>query len=241
MENSNSFSRQVLLIGQDNMERLANASVFICGTGGVGSWVAEEIARSGIGHITVMDPDVVKPSNINRQLCALHSTIGMKKAEVIASRLSDINPEAEITCLPIRLEPEMCNGLLLENHFDCVIDAIDERPSKLALIEACSKNGIPIISSMGAANKTNASLVTAADISETHGCRLARIIRKSLRHRGIEKGVRVVFSPELSNGETIGDAPEEEGEKKPLGTISYMPAIFGLHCAAEAIRIILKR
>lgn len=233
------FSRLELLLGHDGREKLANASVFICGVGGVGSWAAEALVRGGVGHLTIMDPDVVKPSNINRQLCALHSTIGRLKVDVLEERLKDISPEAEITVIPQRLQPEDCQKLIENGNYTCVIDAIDERPPKISLIMACYAQGVPIVSSMGAANKMNPSSVRVADISDTSGCSLARIIRKTLRKVGITTGVTVVFSPELPYSE-IGEDAETEGEKRPLGSISYMPAIFGLHCASAAIRQILK-
>ncbi len=233
------FSRLELLVGDDGMAKLRAASVFLCGVGGVGSWAAEALVRGGVGHLTIMDPDVVKASNINRQLCALHSTIGRLKVDVLAERLKDISPETEITAIPKRLQPADCQDIIANGGFSCVIDAIDERPPKLALIAACHLLGVPVVSSMGAANKLRPDDVRVADINETSGCRLARIVRKSLRKEGIETGVRVVFSPELPVNE-LGEASEEEGEKRPLGSISYMPAMFGLHCAAEAVRIILN-
>ena len=221
------------------MAKLRDASVFLCGVGGVGSWAAEALVRCGIGHLTIMDPDVVKPSNINRQLCALHSTIGRLKVDVLSERLKDISPDTEITALPRRLQPTDCQALIENGDFHCVIDAIDERPPKIALIMACHAQGVPIISSMGAANKMNSSFVRIADISDTSGCSLARIIRKTLRKVGITTGVTVVFSPELPYSE-LGEEAETEGEKRPLGSISYMPAIFGLKCASAAISQILK-
>jgi tRNA A37 threonylcarbamoyladenosine dehydratase len=233
------FSRLELLVGHDGCDKLANASVFLCGVGGVGSWAAEALVRGGIGHLTIMDPDVVKPSNINRQLCALHSTIGRLKVEVVAERLNDISPSTEITALPHHLQPQECAELIENGNYNCVIDAIDERPPKISLIMACHAQGVPIISSVGAANKMNPSSVRIADISDTSGCCLARIIRKTLRKVGITTGVTVVFSPELPYSE-IGEEAETEGEKRPLGSISYMPAIFGLNCAAAAISQILK-
>lgn len=223
------------------MERLSNAAVLLCGTGGVGSWAAEALARAGIRHITIMDPDTVKPSNINRQLCALHSTVGSFKVHVIAQRLKDIAPDAEITTLQQRLEPQDCQQLLDSAKWSCVIDAIDERPPKLALIAACRNQRIPIISSMGAANKMDPAQIRVADISETFGCPLAKIIRKNLRKLGVENGVRVVFSPELPRDEALGPEPEEEGQKRPIGSISFIPAIFGLRCASEAVNLILSK
>ena len=235
------FSRLALLVGEDGFRRLRDASVFVCGTGGVGSWAVEALVRCGVGHLTMMDADTVKPSNINRQLCALHSTLGRNKVEVLAERMRDISPEAAITPLAKHLAPDECRPFLEEHHFDCVIDAIDERPTKLALLEACFCMKLPVISSMGAANKIDPSQVRVADISETCGCPLARLMRKSLHKCGIESGIRVVFSPELPLRETSGNTPEATGEKRPIGTIAFMPAIFGLFCASEAIRLLLDK
>ena len=234
------FSRLALLVGEAGIARLREASVFVCGTGGVGSWAVETLVRCGVGKLVMMDADIVKPSNINRQLCALHSTLGHPKVEVLAERMRDISPEATIIALAKHLAPEECRPFLEEQHFDCVIDAIDERPTKLALLEACYHMKLPVISSMGAANKIDPSQVHVADISETYGCPLARLIRKNLHKRGIESGIRVVFSPELPLRETSGNTPEAAGEKRPIGTISFMPAIFGLHCAAEAVHLLLN-
>ena len=235
------FSRLSLLTGDEGFARLQKAHLFVCGTGGVGSWAVEMLVRSGIGKLTMMDPDIVKPSNINRQLCALNSTLGRPKVAVLAERMRDISPDSTITALPHHLDPSECEAFLLEHRFDCVIDAIDERPAKLALLENCHRLSIPVISSMGAANKLDASLVRAADISESFGCPLARLIRKSLHKVGIEHGIRVVFSPEPPLRETSGNTPEAAGEKRPIGSIAYLPALFGLTCAAEAIRIILQK
>lgn len=235
------FSRLELLVGDERLSRLRGSTVLLCGVGGVGSWAAEAVIRGGIGHLVMLDPDTVKLSNINRQLCALHSTIGRLKVDVMAERLKDINPEAEIEAMPVRLQPDDCVPLLEKNHFDCVIDAIDERPPKLALIVACKQMGIPVISSMGAANKRDSSCVEVADISESHGCPLARIVRKNLRKMGVESGVRVVYSPELPSEESIAEISEEKGEKRPIGSISYMPAIFGLKCAEEALAQVTGR
>ena len=234
------FSRLALLVGEEGYRHLKGASVFVCGTGGVGSWAVETLVRSGVGNLVMMDADIVKPSNINRQLCALHSTLGQPKVEVLAARMRDISPDATITPMAKHLAPEECRPFLEEHHFDCVIDAIDERQTKLALLEACYQMKLPVVSSMGAANKIDPSQVRVADISETYGCPLARLIRKSLHKKGIESGIRVVFSPELPLRETSGNTPEAAGEKRPIGTIAFMPAIFGLHCAAEAIHLLLN-
>jgi len=241
MPDNEANSRLSLILGEAALNAIQDATVFLCGVGGVGSWTAEALVRGGVRHLVLMDPDTVKPSNLNRQLCALNSTIGQLKVNVLRQRLLDIAPDASIIALPQRLQPQEPPELLRQYGVTCVVDAIDERPPKLALIQACLDMGISIVSSMGAANKLRPELVQCADISDTMGCPLARIVRKNLRKMGIEKGVRVVFSPELPNDDCLGDEPENQGEKRPIGTISYMPAIFGLHCAAESLRLIRTR
>ena len=234
------FQRLSLLLGDEACERLSHATVFLCGVGGVGSWCAEALVRSGIGHLVMMDDDTVKPSNLNRQLCALHSALGRPKVEVLAERLRDIAPDATIEALCEHLTPESCPEIIQKERFTCVIDAIDERKPKLALLAHCVREGIPVVSSMGAGNKQEPSLIQCADLGESHGCRLARLIRKQLRKEGIEKGIRVIFSPEeRPDGASFGEA-EEEGARRPVGTICHMTGIFGFTCASEAIRLILK-
>ncbi len=237
------FSRLQLLVGQDACQRLWQARVLLCGVGGVGSWAAEALIRGGIGHLTLVDYDQIKASNLNRQLQALHSTLGQNKAEALAQRLRDISPAAEITPLQLRISPENCADLLLGQAWTYIIDAIDERQAKLALLTLCGRQGLPVISSMGSANKLLAGEIMVADISETEGCPLAKILRKHLRRLGILRGIQVVYSPELplllSNGAFTAEQAEAAGEKRPLGTISYLPALFGLRCAATVLTQIL--
>ncbi len=237
------FSRLELLIGKEDIAKLHDARVLLLGVGGVGSWVAETLARTAVGHLTLVDCDTVKPSNINRQVHALHSTIGRLKTDVMAERIHDINQEADVTPLNLHLTPENLPELL-DNNWSCVIDAIDERKPKFAAILHCIRNGIPILSSMGSANKINPATVEITDISKTYGCPLAKLMRKALHKEGITKGLKVCFSPELpsvlQNGGYHADEAENPGERKPLGTISYLPALFGLRLAAEAIAMIRK-
>ena len=236
------FSRLELLIGKEDLAKLRDARVLLLGVGGVGSWVAETLARTAIGHITLVDCDTIKPSNINRQVHALHSTLGRLKTEVMSERIRDINPDVEVTPLNIHLTPENIAELLDNTPWSCVIDAIDERKPKFAAILHCIRHGIPILSSMGSANKTNPATVEITDISGTYGCPLAKLMRKALHKEGIQKGLKVCFSPELpsvlQNGGYHADEAENPGERKPLGTISYLPALFGLRLAAEAIAMI---
>jgi len=237
------FSRLELLVGSDGLARLRQARVLLCGAGGVGSWAAEALIRGAVGHLTIVDYDTVKASNLNRQLEALHSTLGRSKAECLRERLLDIAPQAEIQALNQRLTPTNCLELLLSQTWNYVIDAIDERAAKLALLKTCVEERIPVISSMGSGNKLNAGQIQVADLFQTSGCPLAKLLRKNLKKMGLSGGIQVVFSSELpvllSNGSFIGQIAEEEGDKRPLGSISYMPALFGLHCAAYVLEELL--
>ena len=234
------FSRLELLIGHEALQRLQQAHVLLLGVGGVGSWAAEILVRSAIGHLTIIDCDTVRQSNINRQIEALHSTIGQPKTDAIASRLRDINPNLDLNALDIRLTPDNVPSLLDSCHWDYVIDAIDERPPKLAALVHCVNHHLPVISSMGAANKTISDGIRVADISETSGCHLARILRKSLRKLGIESGINVVFSDVLPE-KTMDEAPEKPGERRPLGTIACVPSAFGIKCAEKVITDIISK
>ena len=237
---NNPFSRLELLYGAENLRILREAEVLLCGTGGVGSWAAEALARTAVGHITLVDPDVVRPSNLNRQLCALHSTLGHPKTTVLAERLRDINPDIAVTPSPLRLTPENCAELLLSKRWNCVIDAIDDRPAKLQLLRTCVQNAIPVVSSMGAAGKNDIQAVRVSDISRSKNCRLARAIRKQLHREGITTGIQVVFSEEISGPPASQEEPEQAGDKRPLPSSIFLPAVFGLHCANAAIQTILR-
>ena len=226
--------RTELLLGPDNMQRLASARVLVVGLGGVGAYAAEMIARSGVGTMTVADADCVSVSNINRQLPALHSTVGQSKADIIARRLRDIHPDLHLTVVPEYIRDEATDRLL-DTGFDYVVDAIDTLSPKVALIKGCLDRGIPLVSSMGAGAKTDPTLLEIKDISKSHHCPLAHMLRKRLHKLGIRSGFRVVFSPEpVREGAMI--LCEETNKKSNVGTISYMPALFGCHCASVVIR-----
>lgn len=238
-DQSESFSRLSLLVGDDGLALLSRSRILVCGLGGVGSWAAETLARSAIGHLSLLDFDTIRASNLNRQIHALHSTLGLTKTEAMRRRLLDINPELDLEILNFRLTEENAAENLPAGKWDFVIDAIDERRPKIALIRQCLATGTPLISSLGSACKTHPEMVTVADISETSGCPLAKILRKTLKHYGITTGLRVVYSPELPIlPEEVPD-PEQEGERHPLGTIAFLPALCGLRCAAEAINFLL--
>ncbi|MBR6471192.1 MAG: tRNA threonylcarbamoyladenosine dehydratase [Victivallales bacterium] len=234
---SEALSRLELLLGGGAVARLAQSAFLVCGLGGVGSWAAEALGRSGVGALALADFDTVKESNLNRQLVALRSTVGRLKAEVMAERLLDIQPRLEVEVVTERLTPENVITLLERRpHWDGVLDAIDERSAKLALLEACVKRGIPVVSSMGAANKISPEQITVADLSKTSGCPFAKLIRKEMRRRGITHGITCVYSPELpvespgdaEAAETLREAP---GAKRPLGSMVTVTAIFGMRCA----------
>ncbi|MBQ3044215.1 MAG: tRNA threonylcarbamoyladenosine dehydratase [Alistipes sp.] len=231
----NWLERTELLIGTEKLDRLRKAHVLVVGIGGVGAYAAEMIARSGVGHLTIADADVVSASNINRQLVALHSTIGRSKCDIMAERLRDINPEIELTVVNRFIKDSETDALLDSAKFDYVVDAIDTLSPKLALIHGALERGIPLVSSMGAGAKTDPTLMEIKDISKTHHCPLAHMLRKRLHKIGIKRGFWAVFSPEpVREGAMI--LCEEQNKKSNVGTISYIPALFGIGCASVVIR-----
>ena len=226
--------RTALLMGDEALSHLAQSTVAVVGVGGVGAYAAEMIVRAGVGHLVLLDCDVVSPSDKNRQLLALESNMGRVKVEVMTARLKDINPAVSIDIIPEYLTEENVSSLLGAYRIDYLVDAIDTLAPKLALIEYCVGSGIPHVSSMGAGAKYDATKVRLADLSKSYNCPLAYIVRKKLRKRGIEKCFKVVFSEELPLREAI---VEDAGrnKKSQVGTISYMPAVFGCICAQAAI------
>lgn len=231
------FSRTALLIGNDGLARLAGSSVLLAGIGGVGGYAAEALVRAGLGKLTLVDGDLIQPSNINRQIHTLDSTIGKPKVHVTAQRLLQINPG--LVCNPIQtvLTPENLPELV-SAEYDLVLDAIDSFTAKLALLKHCHSLQIPVVASMGAAGRLDPTRVKLADIAESNGCRLARKLRKELRSCGVSSGIRVVYSDEQPLDDYLGQA-ESEGERRPLGSISFLPATFGLFMAAEGVRLLL--
>lgn len=230
--------RTLMLVGEAGIGRLASACVGVIGVGGVGGYAAEMIVRAGVGHIIIMDSDTVSLTNKNRQLLALDSTVGRPKCEVLKARLLDINPELEVTVLQEYLEADMVETALGGYRVDFIVDAIDTLAPKLALIKYCVDHGIPHVSSMGAGAKYDATKVRLADISKSYNCPLAYIVRKRLRHMGIRRGFQVVFSEELPDRDAIVEC-EDRNKKSQVGTISYLPAVFGCVCAQAAIKGIL--
>lgn len=229
------MERTSLLLGDEKLELLRRAHILVVGLGGVGAYAAEMLVRAGVGRMTIADADVVSPSNINRQLVALHSTVGRPKAEVLAERLRDIAPELALTAVAKYIRDEETYTLLDAAPYDYVVDAIDTLSPKLALIAGALERRIKVVSSMGAGAKTDPTQMEIADISKTHHCPLAHMLRKRLHKIGIRTGFRAVFSPEpIREGTMI--VCEEENKKSNVGTISYLPALFGIGCASVVIR-----
>lgn len=229
-------TRTELLIGKERTERLEKSHVLLVGLGGVGAYAAEQLCRAGIGRMTIVDADNVQASNLNRQLPALHTTIGMPKVEVVARRLSDINPVLQLTAINEFLRDKRTEQLLAAARYDFVVDAIDSLSPKVFLLYHAHKGGIPIISSMGAGAKWDPSQVKVADIANTFNCALAKAVRKRLRGLGVNKGIPVVFSTEMANPNAVVEVEGETCKRTTTGTVSYMPAIFGCHLAAYVIR-----
>ena len=229
-------TRTALLLGTEGMRRLAASHVWVVGLGGVGAYAADEIARAGVGRMTLVDADVVSLSNLNRQLPALHSTLGKPKAEVMAARLRDINPDLEVEVRNCFVRDEETEALLDAAHYDFVVDAIDTLSPKTFLIYHALQRHLPIISSMGAGAKMDPSRIRIADISKTTDCALARAVRKRLRGMGISKGLPVVFSTEPANPQAILEVEDEACKRTTTGTVSYMPALFGCYLASYVIR-----
>lgn len=231
----NWLERTELLLGSQKLDMLRRAHVLVVGVGGVGAYAAEMIVRAGVGHLTIADADSVSASNINRQLVALHSTIGRPKCEVLAERLLDINPELKLHTVNRFIKDSETDALLDSDKFDYVVDAIDTLSPKLALIKGALDRGIPLVSSMGAGAKTDPTLMEIKDIAKTHHCPLAHMLRKRLHKIGIKRGFKAVFSPEpVREGAMI--LCQEQNKKSNVGTISYIPALFGIGCASVVVR-----
>ena len=229
------LERTSLLLGDEKLNKLKNANVLVVGLGGVGAYAAEMIARAGVGRMTIADADVVSESNINRQLIALHSTVNRPKTEVMAERLRDINPKIELNIVSRFIKDDETDALLDSDKFDYVVDAIDTLSPKLALIKGALDRHIPLVSSMGAGAKTDPAKMEICDIAKTHHCPLAHMLRKRLHKIGVRKGFTAVFSPEpVREGAMI--LCEEQNKKSNMGTISYIPAVFGIGCASVVIR-----
>lgn len=228
--------RTQLLLGDEKMERLRSAHVLVVGLGGVGAYAAEMLCRAGVGRMTIVDADMVQPTNINRQLPALHSTQGMKKVEVLETRYKDINPVLDLRVLPIFLKDENIPELLDAESYDFVVDAIDTLAPKCHLIAEALKRRIKIISSMGAGAKSDITQVRFADIGDTYHCGLSKAVRKRLQKMGIKRKLPVVFSTEQADSNAVLLTEDEMNKKSTCGTVSYMPAVFGCYLAEYVIK-----
>ncbi|AQX08714.1 tRNA threonylcarbamoyladenosine dehydratase [Elizabethkingia ursingii] len=234
------LERTELLIKKAGIEKLKKSNLLIVGMGGVGSFAAEFIARSGVGNLTIVDGDIIDITNINRQLPALHSTVGDDKVELMARRILDINPELNLTRINEFLNPERMEEVIQAGNFDYILDCIDSVSPKLALIKAAKRNKIKIISCMGAGGKLDPSKVMVRDISKTRNCFLAKQVRKRLKKENIDKGFRCVFSTEIQREDSLKMTDGTNYKRSFYGTISYMPAIFGLYAASEVIRYLIQ-
>ncbi|HAR73562.1 MULTISPECIES: tRNA threonylcarbamoyladenosine dehydratase [Empedobacter] len=232
--------RAELLFKEEGLEILKNSNILVVGLGGVGSFAAEFIARAGVGKMTIVDGDTVDITNINRQLPALHSTVGQHKVDVVGDRLMDINPELELTRINEFLSPERTHEIVTTD-FDYVLDCIDSVTPKINLILAAKRKKIKVISNMGAGGKYLASKVQVRDISKTDVCPLAKNVRKRLKKEGINKGVKAVFSTEVPDESSVKLTDGKNYKKSFYGTNSWMPGLFGLHAAETVIRHLLKK
>ena len=224
------FERSHILIGDDGITRLQSSHVLIAGIGGVGSFVAEALARLGVGQLTLVDHDVVSPSNLNRQLIALKSTLGQQKTAAMYDRIQDINPDCQVTVLNEFLSPDTIPTLLTQ-PYDVVVDAIDSMSSKAALLEAAWRQNIPVFSSMGAGGKLDPGLIRTGDLMDTTICKLAKQLRSHVRKRGVGLGIQTVYSIEPAIPPLPPQAVERGRARAVNGTVSYMPSLFGLTLA----------
>lgn len=232
-------SRTRLLVGEGGVKKLASSHVLVVGLGGVGAYAAEQLARAGVGKLTIVDSDTVNATNKNRQLLALDSTIGRPKVEVMAERIRDINPNVEVIPINQYMKDQYIIDLM-EQPFDFIVDAIDTLAPKVFLLYYALQNKQNIVSSMGAGGKFNPEMIQIADIDKSYNCRLAFYIRKRLHRLGIREGITVVFSPEKVAESAVSTEEQTENKIATVGTISYMPAIFGCYCASHVINKILE-
>lgn len=228
--------RTRLLLGDEKMERLRKAHVLIVGTGGVGAYAAEMICRAGVGEMTLVDADTVQASNINRQLPALHSTIGLCKVEILAERFKQINPEIQLHIVPLFLKDENIPELLDAASYDFIVDAIDTLSPKCHLIYEALQRKIKIVCSMGAGAKSDITQIRFADLWETYHCGLSKAVRKRLQKMGVRRHIPVVFSTEQANLKAVVLVDDERNKKSTCGTVSYMPAVFGCYLAEYVIK-----
>ena len=230
------MSRTQLMLGDNLVEKLMSKNILVVGLGGVGGICAEMIVRAGIGKMTIVDNDTIDASNINRQIPALHSTVSQSKAQVLAARLLDINPLLDLTILEVFVEKTSMQALIEKEPWEYVVDCIDTLSAKVDLIKGCMDRNLAIVSSMGAGGKVDPSQIRVTDLSKSYECNLARYVRKRLQALGIKKGLKVVFSPEKPDQSKIIESDKVYPKKSIIGTLSYMPAIFGCTVASVVIR-----
>ncbi len=236
------LSRTELLLGRDAMERLAHAHVLNVGLGGVGAYSAEMLCRAGVGEMTIVDADTVSVTNLNRQMPALHSTLGRSKVQVMAERLLDINPKLKLHCVEEFVRDERTRELLDAARYDYVLDAIDSLSPKVYLIFETLQRRLPLLSVMGAGGKTDPSQIRVDDISKSAYCHLAKTVRKRLYRMGVRKGFKVVYSPEhVPESAVVIDKDESINKLSTVGTLSYMTAAFGCFAAAAVIKGLLEK
>lgn len=229
------YERTILLLGKENVDRLTHSHVMIVGVGGVGAVAAEMLVRAGVGRITIVDADTVSPSNLNRQLCALNSTVGLPKVEVLRARFSDINPSAQLKAKELFIDADCIDELITSDKYDFIVDAIDTLVPKCTLIARSLLSGIPIVSSMGAGAKRNPSLVRMGDLWQTSYCPLCRAVRSSLRRMNVKAPLPVVYSTEPADPKAVLTVSGERNKKTVVGTVSYMPTIFGCFLSAYVL------
>lgn len=231
------LERTELLLGREQVEQLRRKHVLVVGLGGVGAYAAEQLCRAGVGELTLVDADRVEESNRNRQLAALTSTVGKRKTEVVAARLRDINPDVVLHVVDDFIRDEKTIALLEQARYDYVVDAIDSLSPKVFLIFHALQRGLPLVSAMGAGGKVDPTQVQISDIKKSYQCRLAHAIRKRLHRMGISSGFKAVFSPEPVPEHAISiDADPDINKLSTVGTISYMPAVFGCFAAAAVLQ-----
>jgi tRNA A37 threonylcarbamoyladenosine dehydratase len=232
--------RTELLVGREGVEQLSDAHVLVVGLGGVGAYAAEMICRAGVGKMTIVDGDVVEPTNRNRQLPALISNEGEEKATVLAERFLDINPDIELEVISEYIREEKIREIVTRYRYDYVVDAIDTLSPKVFLVYHCIQNGLRVVSSMGAGGKVDPSQIRVSDLSDSYNCRLARFMRKKLGKLGVRSGVKVVFSPEdVDQSKVILE--ESQNKKSTIGTISYIPPAFGCFISSVVLRDLLVK
>lgn len=233
--------RTELMLGHENVEKLQHSHVLVVGLGGVGAYAAESLCRAGIGELTIVDADVVEESNRNRQLLALTTTLGLPKTEVLTERLRQINPEVKLHPVCEFVRDEKTLELLEQSEYDYVVDAIDTLSPKVYLIYQTLSHHYPLVSAMGAGGRLDPTQVRVSDISKTYQCRLAHAIRKRLHKLGVTSGFQAVFTPEpVREGSVCIDAQPDMNKLSTVGTISYMPAVFGLVAASVVIRGLIQ-